>query len=193
MLDANYGLPTAAAVGLADLKNADNSFIFDITRATGDEHYQSTLVDLGNVQVTGSATWLSNSFVTVTDGQGRTSLNLGRNSSFTGTSLVADGQWFSVTGILNQESGSSGMDGYRLLVTNADAFAVPEPAALPYWRPRCWPPCPPGAAGGDCFVWQRWVGGRPTCPTCPTCLTCRTCRTCRTRLTYPPSNNPIKT
>jgi hypothetical protein len=131
VLDADYGLPMAPLLGLAELKNADDSFIFDVTRATGDEHYQSTLVDLCNVQITGAATWLPNSFVTVTDGQGRTfSLNLGRNDSFTGTPLVADGQWFSVTGILNQEAGGSGMDGYRLLVTNADAFVVPEPTAL---------------------------------------------------------------
>jgi hypothetical protein len=131
VLDADYGLPMAPLLGLAELKDAGNSFIFDITRATGCELYQSTLVSLGHVQVTGTAAWLPNSFVTVTDGQGRTfSLNLGRNDSFTGTPLVADGQWFSVTGILNQEAGGSGMDGYRLLVTNADAFVVPEPTAL---------------------------------------------------------------
>ena len=127
---ADYGLPTPAPLLLSDLKNPDDTFIFDSTRQTGGERYQSTLVELLDTWVASSVEWSANSDITVTDGVRTFDVHLGLNPSFDGTELFAPGEHFNVTGILDQSSTSGvyGTDGYRLLVMNA---ANITPVAIP--------------------------------------------------------------
>jgi len=131
-LVAGFGLPAPAPISLADLKNADDTFRFDSTRASGPERYQATRVRLRNVWVGTPQTWTTGSELTVTDGTRTFTLKLGRNPSFDGSELFGVGEPFDVVGILNQEAtdGTYSTDGYRLLVMNAaDFIPVPEPAS----------------------------------------------------------------
>jgi len=130
VLDRNYGLPAPAALSLSDLKNADDSFIFDAARLSGGERYQATRVELQDVWVGSAVDWTSDSDITVTDGVRTFNVYLGLNASFDGAELFAPGEHFNVAGILDQSS-ATGMDGYQLLALNAADFsAVPEPAAM---------------------------------------------------------------
>jgi hypothetical protein len=112
VLQRGYGLPTPTPLPLNLIKNSANVAIFDPTRATDGEHYQTTLVDLKNVRVI-SGTWGINKTVTVQDASGKTlDMYLGLNSGF-GTTQ-APPSYFNATGIVDQVS-STGKDGYRLL------------------------------------------------------------------------------
>ena len=111
-LEAGYGLPTPTALPLNLVKDAADTAIFDATRATGGERYQSTLVDLKNVRVTDPGNWGKDSDVTVQDASGRTlTLHLGRNDGF---DVQAPPSYFNVVGVMDQSSGS-GRDGYQVL------------------------------------------------------------------------------
>jgi len=130
---AGYGLPEPTPLTLADLKAADDTFIFDPSRQSGGERYQSTLVELRDVWVGSAANWAANSDIVVTDGMRTFNVHLGLNPSFAGPALFDVGERFNVVGILDQSStsGTYGTDGYQLLAMNATDFsAVPEPAAL---------------------------------------------------------------
>jgi len=126
---AGFGLPDPAPISLSDLKNSDDTCIFDPTRLSGGERYQSTLVRLQNVRLAQAAEWTANSELTVTDGLRTFTLRLGRNGDFDGTELFAAGEHFHVVGILDQysTSGTYGTDGYRLLAMSPADFC----AALP--------------------------------------------------------------
>ena len=126
VLQRGYGLPDATQITLSDLKNADNSFIFDSTRQSGGELYQSTLVELQDVWIESTATWQTDSTLVVTDGVRTFDVQLCLNDSFDGTELFAVGEHFNVTGILDQaaSSGVLSTDGYQLLVMNADSFSA---------------------------------------------------------------------
>lgn len=133
VLQRNFGLPDATPITLADLKLTNDAAIFDSTRQTGGERYQSTRVELQDVWVTGTVDWSSDTNITVTDGLRTLNIYLGLNDSFDGTELFAAGEHFNVTGILDQaaSNGSLSTDGYQVLVMNAaDLVAVPEPATL---------------------------------------------------------------
>jgi hypothetical protein len=129
ILDKDYGLPIAAQLALSELKNSADQAIFDATRQTGGERYQSSLVTLENVRLADTTGWGTNSDLTLTDATGRTlGIHLGLNDNFT-TSPAPTG-FFNVTGILDQAD-YSGMVGYRLLAMNAGSFvAVPEPGSM---------------------------------------------------------------
>lgn len=130
VLQKNYGLPTATALTLSSFKNDDDTFIFDATRQTGGEQYQTTLVELQEVWVDSPVDWTCDNDITVTDGVRTFNVYLGLNPSFDGTELFAPGEHFNVMGIVDQSS-ATGMDGYQLLALSADNFtAVPEPATL---------------------------------------------------------------
>lgn len=128
ILDPYYGLPTPTSITLADVKDAADDPIFDFTRATGGELYQSTLVEIKNMRFVDASIWGTDSDLVLTDGAGRTlDIHLGLNDSFD-TQPAFD--LFNVVGIMDQnEYGGTG--GYRLLAMNAADFElVPEPGTL---------------------------------------------------------------
>ena len=129
VLDKGFGLPEAEEITLSDLKDAGDAFLFDSTRATGGEHYQSTLVTINDVCLVDTAGWGKDTDLTLTDATGRTlTLHLGLNDGF--STVLAPTGYFNVTGILDQ-SDYSGKGGYQLLAMSADDFvAVPEPATI---------------------------------------------------------------
>jgi hypothetical protein len=130
VLDKNHGLPTAEKLTLSNLENSQSVFNFDPTRATGGEHYQSTLVTIEDVRLADASKWGTDSDLTLNDATGRTmTVHLGFNDSF--TTVAAPMGYFDVTGILDQYSETGGRDGYQLLVMNASDFvAVPEPMSI---------------------------------------------------------------
>ena len=113
----NTVLPQAEAITLADLKNADDSAIFDATRATGGEHYQGMRVRIDGIRLAttngwGQSAW-ANRLCTAMDGTGRT-LPLRMPLTDLGPAPETS-RWFSATGILNQES-TNHMGHYELFV-----------------------------------------------------------------------------
>ncbi len=124
--------PVASQISLADLKDENDNFIFDELRSTGCEHYQGSLVHLDNLLLvdTDPAKWTLNNVVTVRQGDLTMPMQLG---------IDPDLGWidpyqltttpFSVTAILNQESGGGPhTGGYRLWLTSAGNLnPVPEP------------------------------------------------------------------
>ena len=112
----NTVLPQAEAIALADLKNADDSAIFDATRATGGEYYQGMRVRIDGIRLAttngwGQSAW-ANRICTAADDTGRT---LALRMPLTDLGPVpATSKWFSATGILNQEGGNT--NGYELFV-----------------------------------------------------------------------------
>jgi len=139
----------ASAIELSDLKDTNDNFIFDDTRATGCEHYQGSLVHLDNLLLVDPANWALDGEVTVTKNGLTFGMKLGIDPdllSIDANSL--ENTPFSVTAILDQES-SDFTTGYRLWLTNAGDLivAVPEPgtvvlaiaamlALLPWRRPQ---------------------------------------------------------
>ena len=134
LLYPGFGLPDPAVVQLADLKTTDDEFIFDSTRQTGGERYQSSRIRLSDVYVDSTVTWTSDTTITVTDGLRTLNVYLGLNPSFDGTELFEAGIPFNVIGILDQaaSNGTYCTDGYRLLVMNAADFS-PVSAATGDW------------------------------------------------------------
>ncbi len=136
LVTANYGLPTPAAITLADVVQpggtaADPSSwpaIFDQTRATGGELYQGTRTRIDGLTLVTTNGWNPTNawgarLCTVTDGAGRYfSLRHPRYSL--GTAPTAS---FDAIGIFNQESGSGsqGTNGYELFVQQ---IVLPPPA-----------------------------------------------------------------
>jgi len=128
-------LPTPNDITLADVKDAEDEFIFDQTRQQGGEAYQATRVRLKNVSLVdplGSG-WGLDETVMVTDGDGLTfPMHLGINESLATMPAELATMPFDVVGIFNQEDGSSPFTGgYELWVMNAGDFRpVPEPGSL---------------------------------------------------------------
>lgn len=117
LVQANVGLPAVEAITLEDLKNADDSAIFDPVRELGGEHYQGIRVRIDGLRLMdtngwGQSAW-SNRICMAEDATGRTlPLRLPR------TDLAEPrptSRWFSAVGILNQES-DTWIDGYELFV-----------------------------------------------------------------------------
>ncbi|MDW8309465.1 MAG: hypothetical protein RMK20_08845 [Verrucomicrobiales bacterium] len=119
LLVAGYGLPAPEVITLADVKRADNTDIFDPTRASGGEYYQGMRVRINNLTLLTTNGWnptnaWGNRLCTATDGTGRTfplrhpRYSLGPPPSGS----------FDAIGIFNQESGSGiqGTNGYELFV-----------------------------------------------------------------------------
>jgi hypothetical protein len=120
ILDEDYGLPAPTSITLADVKDAADTPIFDSTRTTGGELYQSTLVEIENVRFVNTSDWGTDSDLVLTDETGRTlDIHLGLNDSF--LSQPAPNDWFNVVGIVDQYD-FNGTGGYRLLAMNAADF-----------------------------------------------------------------------
>ena len=128
LVTSNYGLPEPEVITLADVKQTDDSDIFDQTRATGGEHWQGMRVRLDNLTLLSTNGWnptnaWSARQCTATDGTGRTfPLRTPRYSLGSAPSGV-----FDAIGVLNQESGSGsqGTNGYELFVQQV----IPQAAA----------------------------------------------------------------
>lgn len=116
LVKANMGLPQAEAITLAKLKNADDSAIFDATRATGGEKYQGMRVRLDGIRLATTNGWGKSNWADricmATNDSGR-SLKLRMPLTNLGPPK-ATSEWFAVTGILNQED--SNTNGYELFV-----------------------------------------------------------------------------
>lgn len=138
LVQSNYGLPEPEVITLADVKNADDTYIFDQTRATGGEHYQGMRVRINNLTLLTTNGWnptnaWSGRLCTATDGTGRTfPLRHPRYSLGPPPAGV-----FDAIGIFNQESGSSnqGTNGYELFVQqvipqDTPALAIAAKAAI---------------------------------------------------------------
>jgi hypothetical protein len=134
LVTSNYGLPEPEVLTLADLKQADNSYIFDQTRSTGGEHWQGMRVRINDLTLLTTNGWNPTNawgarLCTATDGTGRTfPLRTPRYSLGPVPSGV-----FDAIGVLNQESGSGiqGTNGYELFVQQVISQAEPTLAIAP--------------------------------------------------------------
>jgi hypothetical protein len=128
LLTPDYGLPAPEVITLAEVKQADDSYIFDQTRATGGEHWQGVRVRINNLTLTTTNGWnptnaWSARLCAATDGAGRTfPLRHPRYSLG-----AAPAGTFDAVGIFNQESGSGsqGTNGYELFVQQVIPQAAP--------------------------------------------------------------------
>lgn len=130
-LGSTPGLPTPELITLADVKDAVDNDIFDETRMTGGEYYQSQLVRINNVSFTNPSLWGSGVEMEITDGTRTLLCKLGMSGDFDLPSNLAG--TFDVVGIFNQEGGYT--DGYQIWVMGYDGGTdtlgiVPEPASL---------------------------------------------------------------
>jgi hypothetical protein len=118
LVQANYGQPTPQVVTLADLKDASDQFIFDQTRATGNERHQGTVIQINNVTFTSTANWAPAGQLTIQDGTGRTfPVLLGLGEGFTRFDPPFGS--FNIVGILDQEDANAAdgfKAGYRLWI-----------------------------------------------------------------------------
>lgn len=127
LLEQGFGRPPAQPLTLDTFKDSSNQYIFDGSRQTGGERYQSTWVELRNVMLVDNTGWAPGAELELMDAAGRTlPIELGLNPSFAAT--AAPEGWFNVSGIVNQ--GGSDTGGYNLLALEAGDFVVPEPASL---------------------------------------------------------------
>jgi hypothetical protein len=118
VLQKGRGWDAPVNLALSDLKNPDDSFIFDTAapRNSGAEHYQGSLVVLQNVHFTGG-TWGPDRDVTVADATGRPfSVHLSRGAGFSAYGAPTGN--FNVSGTMDQDS-ETGDGGYRLLAMNS--------------------------------------------------------------------------
>lgn len=137
--NANYGLPTPEAITLADLyadptcTGYDAAYpMFDQTRDTGAEFYQSQLVSITGVSLDNPAEWTQvgdwgERLLGAHDTEGRLiSLRLPRGGELD-LGSVPTGE-FDIIGVVNQESGmgNDGRFGYEILVLEV----VPEPTMM---------------------------------------------------------------
>jgi len=112
----NTVLPPAEVLTLADLKNADDSAIFDATRADGGEHYQGMRVRIDGLRLVDTNGWgqtaWANRICTAADDTGRTfTLRMPRTDL---GAPPATSEYVSAVGIMNQEGGVT--NGYELFV-----------------------------------------------------------------------------
>ena len=75
-------MPAVSNITLANLENPDGTFIFDATRATGDEHYQGSLVHLDGLTLVDPSDWTTGGAVTVKQGGLTFAMQLGRIPPF---------------------------------------------------------------------------------------------------------------
>lgn len=118
LIELGAGLPEPEVITLSQVKDANNNFIFDYTRATGCEYYQSRLVRINNVHFVDVNLWAPGvKTMQISDGTRTLPLWLGIGPGITTNSnnLPAN---FDVIGIFNQEDSDTA--GYLLWVTNYD-------------------------------------------------------------------------
>lgn len=136
LLAADCGLPAPVVITLADVKDADDHFIFDPTRQTGCERFQASLVRINQVQFLDPGSWAPNATLTIQDATGRTfPVKLGRGNGFSQYGPPAAP--FDIVALFDQEDGNGdgdGMEGYRLWMTqdyDGNGTVLPRPPTLP--------------------------------------------------------------
>jgi hypothetical protein len=116
------GLPQPEEIKISDLKNSSDNFIFDSTRLTGCEYYQSRYVRIEDVNVTDPQNWGSGKTITIMNVNGLTfPVLLGIGDGISRYNCPAG--WIDVIGIFDQEGTGYPPNlkgGYRLLVLNYD-------------------------------------------------------------------------
>lgn len=120
LLEAAAALPQPETVILEELKDPCDDFIFDQTRQTGCEYYQSRLIRINNVSFVNPAAWAPNVALDITDGKGRTFpvlLGIGAGIKPGANNLAPT---FDIIGILDQECPEPHTGGYRIWVPNYD-------------------------------------------------------------------------
>ena len=118
LLARGVGLPRPEVVGLDQLKDAADGFVFDPNRSSGCEYYQGRLVKIPAVHFVDPNNWGRNASLLVTDGSRTFPVLLGRgNGIYAGSYNLTEP--FDVIGIMDQESPNL-KAGYRLWVPNYD-------------------------------------------------------------------------
>ncbi len=118
LVQLGAGLPEPEVITLDMVKDVNDNFIFDQTRQTGGEYYQSRLVRINNVSFVDANQWAPGTkTLQITDGTRTLPLWLGIGPGITAGSNNLSAQ-FDVIGIFNQENSNTG--GYLLWVTNYD-------------------------------------------------------------------------
>ena len=118
LLHRGVGLPRPELVGLDELKDPVDNFIFDPTRATGGEHYQARLVKIEEVHFVDANAWGPDTELLITDGVRTLPVKLGRgNGIYAGSNNLTEP--FDVIGIMDQES-TDLKGGYLLYVMDYD-------------------------------------------------------------------------
>ena len=121
LIEPAAGLPQAECITLDMVEAKDDQYIFDQTRLTGCEYYQSRRVRVNDVNIVDPDKWVANGKITIKDRTGRDFLvQLGIGSGFTEYACPT-GQ-IDVIAIFDQESTNYApcQDGYRLWVPNYD-------------------------------------------------------------------------
>ena len=118
LVQRGVGLPRPEVITLDDLKDGNDSFIFDPTRQTGGEHYQARLVEIKDVYFADANDWRPYGELVITDGFKTLPVKLGRgNGIYAGSNNLTEP--FDIIGILDQESANL-TDGYRFYVMGYD-------------------------------------------------------------------------
>ena len=116
------GLPQPEEIHISDLKNPDNTEIFDATRMSGCEYYQSRLVRIENVTITNPENWSPGNELTIQDSNGLTfQVLLGLGAGISRYDCPTGK--IDVIGIMDQKAPGyppNPRKGYRLLVLNYD-------------------------------------------------------------------------
>jgi hypothetical protein len=132
--------PTAADITLADLKDSSDNFIFDttadsngvLTRASGCERYQGSLVHLDNLLLSSGSvsSWAASGTVVVKQGGRTFNMALGLDPEILSINAAELATMpFSMTAILDQDGANN--SGYYLWLTNAaNMSVVPEPGSV---------------------------------------------------------------
>jgi hypothetical protein len=125
LVEAGYGLPTPQPIVLADIKDSDNADIFDPTRHTGGERYQSQLVELRGVTIIDPENWGTEMQITVADGERTLPVLLGTDPAFDSDPIPVGP--LDIVGVFDQEASVQpfgGLDGYRLIATSRADFSA---------------------------------------------------------------------
>jgi hypothetical protein len=118
LLQRGAGLPRPEVVGLDELKDDTDDFIFDANRVRGCERYQGRLVKVANAYFADAAGWAPDAELLITDGVRTFPVKLGRgNGIYAGSNNLTEP--FDVIGIMDQESVDL-TRGYRLYVVDYD-------------------------------------------------------------------------
>lgn len=118
------GLPEPESVAISDLKDGNDDEIFDPTRLTGCEYYQSRLIRINDVNIVDTNDWGTDNTITIQDANGLTfPVLLGIGAGI--DSYPCPSGQIDVIGILDQEAPGTppnidNTKGYRLLVLNYD-------------------------------------------------------------------------
>jgi len=118
LVERGAGLPRPEVVTLDELKDSNDSFIFDHNRQRGCEYYQARLIKIKDVYFADANDWGPDGEPVITDGTKTLPVKLGRgNGIYAGSNNLAEP--FDVIGIMDQES-TDLKSGYRLYVMNYD-------------------------------------------------------------------------